>query len=691
MANFVFTPRPFYPSLSSQGQEIRLLHLQPGTGDDAIECDLSVASLESDPAYEALSYQWGRAPTDVSVDGHKVTIPLSLEHALKRLRLADRERILWADAICINQSDVAERNAQVALMADIYRKCTMCLIWLGSTSREFDNPDDRFGGDLPQLLAALATKHHRDQPDAPPIGLMLGFTRIPLMQFNDAGWWRRIWVVQEVVLAPRSTVICGTLEMDFSALTKAAEFVDEHDLGSVWTLGTHVTDDLCHCMDSMKNTFIWAHLLEMRDRVFRLLQVDRRPPEAVISSSPVVSDALADAKPNGVIDVMLAVRDRDCTDPRDKIFGILSLVQDWGSWSPIQADYSNDMENLFGNFAKRMVLGESGPKTLLLSQGIRSELGVMARLPSWVPDWSQKGSGYDAYLWYLETQQPPTPGGQLASILGSTLVLGRGLSRGTITEVTTTGVPLHKSYGQAISIENFKRFTGMLSSWSEFAGMKNEMSLLGILRRHAREDEQPDETEAAGDSGSYARLMQDMERCADDYDFMPDVQELFAFVAHHRRALRRMEPDEEVFYRTLVCDTFPLHLRQPQYHQEALCILRMLVTFYTLIGDPDRFLTRVHSVMLDKMSETLELVNFTDKRLFRAGDQMLGIAPKDAQVGDEVFSFEGVETAFILRSVGTQIVDGKGEQACYKLVGHCYVDRLTKETQWQGAKEVYIQ
>lgn len=72
--------------------------------------------------------------------------------------------------------------------------------------------------------------------------------------------------------------------------------------------------------------------------------------------------------------------------------------------------------------------------------------------------------------------------------------------------------------------------------------------------------------------------------------------------------------------------------------------------------------------MLDKMSETLELVNLSDKRLFRAGDQLLSIVPKEAQVGDEVFCFEGLETAYNLRSAGTQIVDGKGRQACYGLL-----------------------
>jgi len=185
--------------------------------------------------------------------------------------------------------------------------------------------------------------------------------------------------------------------------------------------------------------------------------------------------------------------------------------------------------------------------------------------------------------------------------------------------------------------------------------------------------------------------MRDVERCADDYDFMPTVQELFAFIAHHRQALRRIAPDEEAFYRTLAHNNFPLHLRQARYHQEALCILRLLVTFYTLVADPDRFLTRVHSVMLDKMSETLELVDITQKRMFRAGDGLLGIAPQDVQVGDEVFSLDGVDTAFVLRSVGTQAVDGKGEQPCYKLVGHCYVDQLERETQWQEAREIYLQ
>ena len=74
---------------------------------------------------------------------------------------------------------IAERNHQVALMADIYRKCKRRLIRLGQTGLEADYPDS-----LSELLGALWEKHHLDQPDAPRINPMLGRSGIPLMYVN---------------------------------------------------------------------------------------------------------------------------------------------------------------------------------------------------------------------------------------------------------------------------------------------------------------------------------------------------------------------------------------------------------------------------------------------------------------------------------------------------------------------------
>jgi hypothetical protein len=72
-------------------------------------------------------------------------------------------------------------------MADIYRKCKRCLIWLGQTGLEADYLDS-----LSELLGALSEKHHLDQPDAPRINWMLSHPRIPLMFVNRVAWWNRI-------------------------------------------------------------------------------------------------------------------------------------------------------------------------------------------------------------------------------------------------------------------------------------------------------------------------------------------------------------------------------------------------------------------------------------------------------------------------------------------------------------------
>jgi hypothetical protein len=100
--DFTKIPRPFYPPLSSHKREIRLLHLQLGDETLEFQCRLSVVSINSNPLYEALSYAWGNPnnASSIAVDGHDVLIPSNLEQALRKLRLNDSERVLWADAIC---------------------------------------------------------------------------------------------------------------------------------------------------------------------------------------------------------------------------------------------------------------------------------------------------------------------------------------------------------------------------------------------------------------------------------------------------------------------------------------------------------------------------------------------------------------------------------------------------------------
>ncbi len=98
----------------------------------------SLDSISNDQnSYEALSYVWGsRFGTEpIRCDGKRLMVTPNCESALGYLRLKDKTRILWVDAICIDQENgaasVKERNTQVALMGEIYKKASRTLCWFG--------------------------------------------------------------------------------------------------------------------------------------------------------------------------------------------------------------------------------------------------------------------------------------------------------------------------------------------------------------------------------------------------------------------------------------------------------------------------------------------------------------------------------------------------------------------------------
>jgi hypothetical protein len=100
---------PFvYPSLT-QDNKTRLLMLEPGSFNDELKCKVEPVDRLEDHKYEALSYFWGKRPgtiTELSA-GKPIHITANCEAALRRLRYENDTRLLWVDAICINQSDKA--------------------------------------------------------------------------------------------------------------------------------------------------------------------------------------------------------------------------------------------------------------------------------------------------------------------------------------------------------------------------------------------------------------------------------------------------------------------------------------------------------------------------------------------------------------------------------------------------------
>ena len=123
-------------------REIRLLYLEPGSSKSLLSCSLRVVTLSKTPVYEALSYTWGEpvfsALMKCSPSG-QICITENLSVALCHLSLKDRVRVLWVDAICINQQDLVERSQQVSLMRDIYEGADPVIVWLGKDDGNAEN------------------------------------------------------------------------------------------------------------------------------------------------------------------------------------------------------------------------------------------------------------------------------------------------------------------------------------------------------------------------------------------------------------------------------------------------------------------------------------------------------------------------------------------------------------------------
>ncbi|KAK0645797.1 heterokaryon incompatibility protein-domain-containing protein, partial [Cercophora newfieldiana] len=142
-----------YSPLDIAKDEVRLLklHPSPDIGHDLVG-DLVIMSLHTHedakectthhPPYEALSYQWGNAdgnqPPAITINGISKQITPNLHSALRHIRDTGRERVLWIDALCINQDDLEEKSSQVQRMAGIYQLAERVLVWLGDASADSD-------------------------------------------------------------------------------------------------------------------------------------------------------------------------------------------------------------------------------------------------------------------------------------------------------------------------------------------------------------------------------------------------------------------------------------------------------------------------------------------------------------------------------------------------------------------------
>lgn len=226
-----------YKPLDAFRKQIRALQVKPGTPNGSIECTVRHISLLDEPVskYEAVSYVWSfvKGSAYIVLDGKTVSVPAAAEEVLRNFRGPIQERVLWIDAICINQRDLGERGHQVALMGEVYSKTIHTLVWLGkadeSTSKAFEGlgviyrqvlEETDNCGRLRKVLYG-STNIFQYSPTDLPNDLDFKAVRALFRRL----WFCRRWVIQESALALKGIVSCGKLSIDMLQLFRAAVWI----------------------------------------------------------------------------------------------------------------------------------------------------------------------------------------------------------------------------------------------------------------------------------------------------------------------------------------------------------------------------------------------------------------------------------------------------------------------------------
>ena len=342
---------------------------------------MSTHAIEQAPAFEALSYTWGQKIEhrircdDVERNGvrrndHYVSIHESLWLALQRLRHETEERVLWIDAICISQTNNAERNDQVLLMRKLFHRAESIVIWLGEESHNSSSAFDL----VSRIVAAAATEQACSPVDAKKVFKAQDLSGLALPEHSNPAWealnslfWRpwfsRIWVIQEVTVARGALVLCGSSHCQWSHLTTTARYIEDHFLTAI----------------------------------------TRVDPQRAIKFADL-SQRFYEGPPHLLLNLLSQTRDSYSTDDRDKVFALLGIAGD-AEYSLLKPNYKKPLVDVYTTLTKHLIerdrnldvlsAVEEGQFRLKRDRELdkeidgleENELPMDSQLPSWVPDW----------------------------------------------------------------------------------------------------------------------------------------------------------------------------------------------------------------------------------------------------------------------------------------------------------------
>jgi hypothetical protein len=313
--------------------------------DDPVVCTLRTASLDAGVEYEALSYCWGDAASKarITVNQYDFGVNHNLHEALRYLRHATKPRIIWDDAISIDQTNVLERNHQIRQMTAVYRHARSVLIWLGACDLWIRRAFERI---------------HMESSGTPHTLYNLGFDALESIISQD--WFHRIWTKQELAAANEDPwVVIGDKQTKWRTLCDAVQQV----CPGPWFSAAF--------QSRCKNVLGY-------DIIRRLYNLSAKM---------------------SLHYLIYLTRDSDASDPRDKIYALLGLSSA-PNLEEYMPDYSLSTERVSMNTVVQLIQTEKNLRPLLRWQSHSS------KLPSWCPQLTLARQDRDAPVPLVDPPDP---------------------------------------------------------------------------------------------------------------------------------------------------------------------------------------------------------------------------------------------------------------------------------------------
>jgi hypothetical protein len=328
--------------------------------------------LENPPPYIAISYCWDptSARRGMFLDMKSFSISETVLEVLNQVQASQHatgsQELLWVDQICISQVDPNEKLDQMYRMGEIYSKAEKVFIWLGPTANRSDLALANMETMLNEVVALnRATATRADVADDVATAINEDHGQLYGYLFTRP-WFRRLWTVQEALLARKLVVMCGYQEVDFDLLVNlAVEILTYGSLDLIQIPGAS-NQDLDNAIIGVVN----LQALRLRDASIEqmLLGLDIKKFRDLVTESRSRQVTMAPDR----VHALMGVAPRRV---REYMAGVQSAQPNQSMWQ------------LYAQFAKCML--ENEPEWYFLSSAPSKERPA-SELPSWVPNFNSQ-------------------------------------------------------------------------------------------------------------------------------------------------------------------------------------------------------------------------------------------------------------------------------------------------------------